>query len=163
MPVPGSTVSSVNRNKACPSPSFDARNLKNGEFNIVFNGSFYISIYVSIALKRCNLGYNFYKRLDGLSKLKSCKIIDSIRKYNIFTPNKGYWFGRSSIFDILYLHDLHQPFYNFIFIYFKERCLKVTHSLNTFYQSKNQSWWPFSLKENQEISKTNKTPLNCYW
>ena len=129
MPVPGSTVSSVNRNKACPSPSFDARNLKNGEFNIVFNGSFYISIYVSIALKRCNLGYNFYKRLDGLSKLKSCKIIDSIRKYNIFTPNKGYWFGRSSIFDIykFYICMIFlNLFYNFIFLYFKGRCLKVT-------------------------------------
>ena len=31
MPVPGSTVSSFTRNKTCPSPSFDARNLKNGE------------------------------------------------------------------------------------------------------------------------------------
>ena len=31
MPVPGSTVTSTNRGKACPSPSFDARNLKNGE------------------------------------------------------------------------------------------------------------------------------------
>ena len=32
MPVPGSTVTSTSRGKACPSPSFDARNLKNGEF-----------------------------------------------------------------------------------------------------------------------------------
>lgn len=33
MPVPGSTVSSVNRNKTCPSPSFDARNLKNAKWS----------------------------------------------------------------------------------------------------------------------------------
>jgi len=33
MPVPGSTVSSINRNKTCPSPSFDARNLKNAKWS----------------------------------------------------------------------------------------------------------------------------------
>lgn len=36
MPVPGSTVTSVSRNKTCPSPSFDARSLKNGESNISY-------------------------------------------------------------------------------------------------------------------------------
>jgi len=33
MPVPGSTVSSFNRNKTCPSPSFDARHLKNAKWS----------------------------------------------------------------------------------------------------------------------------------
>jgi len=33
MPVPGSTVNSINRNRACPSPSFDARNLKNAKWS----------------------------------------------------------------------------------------------------------------------------------
>lgn len=32
MPVPGSTVTSLNRNKTCPSPSFDARGLKNAQW-----------------------------------------------------------------------------------------------------------------------------------
>ena len=36
MPVPGSTVTSLNRGKACPSPSFDARNLKNGELSVCY-------------------------------------------------------------------------------------------------------------------------------
>ena len=36
MPVPGSTVTSLNRGKACPSPSFDARNLKNGELSVSY-------------------------------------------------------------------------------------------------------------------------------
>ena len=35
MPVPGSTVNSLNRNKTCPSPSFDARVFKNGEFCVL--------------------------------------------------------------------------------------------------------------------------------
>jgi len=33
MPVPGSTVNSFNRNKTCPSPSFDARALKNAKWS----------------------------------------------------------------------------------------------------------------------------------
>eukprot|EP00091_Calanus_sinicus_P022083 TRINITY_DN6846_c0_g1_i2.p1 TRINITY_DN6846_c0_g1~~TRINITY_DN6846_c0_g1_i2.p1 ORF type:complete len:498 (+),score=107.66 TRINITY_DN6846_c0_g1_i2:357-1850(+) len=33
MPVPGSTVNSLNRNKSCPSPSFDARVFKNAKWS----------------------------------------------------------------------------------------------------------------------------------
>jgi len=33
MPVPGSTVTSLNRNKTCPSPSFDARVFKNAKWS----------------------------------------------------------------------------------------------------------------------------------
>lgn len=33
MPVPGSTVNSLNRNKTCPSPSFDARVFKNAKWS----------------------------------------------------------------------------------------------------------------------------------
>ena len=114
MPVPGSTVSSVNRNKTCPSPSFDARNLKNGElFNI-----FYVRSVCSSVLKRCNLGYKSYKRLDGLSKLKSCKIIDSQIQHIHSQQRLLIWAQfYFRYLQILYLHDLPQPFYNFIFIF----------------------------------------------
>jgi len=40
MPVPGSTVTSLNRNKTCPSPSFDARHLKNAKWSSTEDVSF---------------------------------------------------------------------------------------------------------------------------